>query len=268
MNNQQYMKALEKALMGLDKKSREEILMEIRSHIEELGEDQSLGDRFGPASELAQKYLEGEQVVVPLTKRAAKVGGKIMSGVGLTILLFVLIVGITTWWLSADEFNYADENAPELAANSSNWKDLPWSSPIHINVDQSEVVFYWHDEQSMRWNCKRDVTFPEAVESDVEQSGSDQVDSGKIEFRQNSCLVFLPNQPSVIDSKQGGVVIVRPIHDTSINLDQSGLRIAENGGEYHYEIAAPISKVEAFVSNENAKTSIVINAKQSSVSHY
>ncbi len=252
MNNKQYIKALEKALMGLDKENRDEILMEIKSHIEELGDEQSLESRFGSATELAKKYLEGEQTAQPLPTRVVSAGKKVMNTLGIVALLLIAIVGGTVWWLAADSFDYANENAPELATNQASWQEAEWGEETNVNVEQSEVVFYWHEDESVRWDCEREITMEE----------------GYLAIRQNRCLVFLPSHKSSIDVDQGGIVVVRPIDDVSIKVHQSALRIAENGAKYRYELSTSSSKVESFISHDNADVTIAINARGASISHY
>jgi uncharacterized membrane protein len=57
MSNQQYLKALKRALGNLKKHNRDEIIKEIQSHIQDIGESESLENKFGNVNTLAKKYL-------------------------------------------------------------------------------------------------------------------------------------------------------------------------------------------------------------------
>ena len=55
MNNNEYVAALNKALIGMDESSRADIIRELESHANE--SDTLLSGRFGPPDELAKQYL-------------------------------------------------------------------------------------------------------------------------------------------------------------------------------------------------------------------
>lgn len=68
MTNSQYIAILEKALAGMDKQSRTDILLEIKSHAIELGDDDfSLMEQFGAPQELAKQYLDDATIAAPVT---------------------------------------------------------------------------------------------------------------------------------------------------------------------------------------------------------
>ncbi|MGH1541771.1 MAG: HAAS signaling domain-containing protein [Arenicella sp.] len=252
MNNHQYIKALKKALVNMDKQSRDDIVMEIQSHIEELGDQQSLQDRFGPAVQLAQQYLDGEQVVEPLQTKVVSVGRKVFLGIGIAVPLVIVLAVALIWWMSGDEFNYADETATELDSNDANWRSVSWDGDVDISIEQAKVVLYWHKAESVRWNCKQ----------------SPNVMQGQLKIRHDSCLIFLPERLTKIDANQGSIVLVRPEKTVQMTVKQSDLRIAENGTQYRYDLTKNRSKVSGLVSHEGAGVDIAINAYESSIERY
>ncbi len=254
MNNSQYIKALEKALKNLDKQSRKDIIMEIQSHIKEIGSQESLEVHFGSVDALAQSYLSGERTAEPMTTKVAVVSRKVLSWIGIAVLLIALGIGAAIWWWSGDEFNYANEDSPELTDKDINWKILVWDKPINIAIKQSKVVFYWHEEPTTKLNCKREIL-----------GGTE---NKQLEIRQNNCLVFMPNKKAIIKTDQSSIVLVRPIENVDINVEQSELQIAENSAKYQYNLRFNQSKTGVFTSYSDSALSISIDATQSSVSHY
>ncbi len=256
MNNQDYLNALKKALAGMDRTARAEVLREIDSHISESGADSAtLLARFGTPETLAQQYLEGETLRTPITKTVGGIGKKILMLVGGAVLLLVLLIVLLVYWFSPDDFNYADERASELISPQRSWLEVPVTGPLALSIDQARAVFYWHDAPTMRWSCKATVS-PTTDEE------------GRYALRHNSCLVYLPPQPVTLLGQQADIVMVKPETEVALKLHQGQLRLAENGMSYRYNINAPRSKVADFKTDTAAALTISIEATESDLGFY
>lgn len=256
MTNSQYIVALEKALAGMDKKSRADILLEIKSHAEETGNDDfSLLERFGSPEELAKQYLDGAAITTPVTSYASFWGKRLLLTIGATTIFIIAATIISIWYLTQDDFNFADEQSPQLKIDSSGWVTKQQPQLIKVNLHQSQATIYWHSEDKISWKCKGSTSNMNLTE-------------GKLDIRHNKCLIFLPDQPASININQASAVIVRPQANVSLTLEQGSLRIAENGTEYRYEIKEDRSTLDNFQSSQSALVLIDINAMESTIEHY
>ena len=256
MNNDQYMDQLKKALAGMNRQAREDILQEIQSHIEESGGDsQSLLDMFGPPEQLASQYLEDEPLSTPLTKKIAGISGKVFMVIGIVVIALITAVAIWVKFIISDDFNYADENAKELRSAKQQWSQIEPVQPIRFDLSQSQLVLYWHEDSRILWNCEGE---------NVPQ----QLDDGLIRLRHNSCLMYLPVVDSAVKALQSNIVIVRPRSGINLEIEQSKLRIAENNTRYRYRIEKRRSEVTDLASHDEAEIEIGINALESSISAY
>jgi len=256
MNNDQYLSILKKRLSAMDKTSRDEILLEIKSHADALGESsESLFARFGDPEILAQQYLEDEPLKSSVSQKARGIGNNVLAGIG--IVVSALIVGLISLYYiyAGDDFDYADEQAPQLSLDGAKWTTMSWSQTMIFEVEQSEVIFYWNDRNLIGWNCKGDIRLPEDHQ-------------GKIKIVQSSCLVSLPKQKTVLQARQSSIVVVRPQAWAQIEIKQSTMRIAENGGRYRYIIDKVRSDIDDFTSNDSAEIEIQIAAIESTIRRY
>ena len=191
MNNKQYLDALKKALGRLHKQRREEILAEIRSHLEDAGDTQgSLLERFGDPKVLADQYLEGEDIAPAVTDKLKMAGKKIALITGSMTIGLIIMVCLLVGYFSSDDFDYSDESASELTENRNLWNTVTAPSDIHITLDQAKAVFYWHAKSTIEWKCDGDIST-----SDFEKN--------PIKIRHSSCLIYLPNQSAEIKSDPG-----------------------------------------------------------------
>ena len=256
MNQQQYITAFRKALQGLDPSSREEIVREIEMHIKEMPESETLLlERFGTPAELAGRYLEGEPITVPLGKRVARVGRKFLVVTGAIGVVTVVAFAVLFHYWNRDAFDYSNANASELDSGLWDWHQVEWSSSITVHVFQSQAVFYWHGNDTLRWRCTRD-------------RGKSAFQQGMLKIRHNECLLFLPEFLSTLVITQGDSVLVRPQADTVVELTQSRLRIAPNGNPYRFEIEAVRSSIEDFISEEDAAVTIAVKSSEAEVLGY
>ena len=252
MTNEQFIAALTKALGGLDKASRNDIIQEIQSHEAETGS--SLLERFGRPEALAEQYLEGETVKTPVTKKVVGAGKKMFLWMGILASTMLAALVFFIWTASSDDFNYADESAPELDKTSASWVTKPWAEGMSIEVEQSSAVFYWHDEPTVRWQC----------------NGSEPpvIKDGKLTFRQSKCLIMVPKTALKLVTDQAQIVLVRPQASLDMNIRQTGLRIAENETQYRYEVNANRSNFTDLSSYDDAEHTIKIESLEAMISPY
>ena len=252
MNHKQYIDALKRALRGLDRKTRDEIVLEIEAHAQDQGSEASLIEQFGPPSELASRYLEGETLKTSLGKRVAGGGKIVLTAIGAIAVLITVAVALLIGYWNKDAFDYANERAQQLDGNTGDWQSVDWTSPVDIEVTQARAVFYWRDQNNLGWHCKNGADFQEGV----------------LTIRHADCLVFLPRQVSAINATQANIVLVRPQANTHIDLVQSRLRIADNSARYRFDIDAVHSDVDNFVSDDSAAITIAVNTTESEVEAY
>ena len=250
MNNKQFINALNKALAGLDKTSKNDIIQEIKSHAAESGVP--LIEQFGSADELAKQYLDGEKIAKPITTKIWGMSKSFFKIVGITVVALIAIIALFSYFFTKDKFNYADESANELT--KSGWESKEWNGDLDLRSDQASLVLYWHDANTVRWNCKGDS--PE-VEND-----------NKLMFRQSHCLVYLPKVATTINAEQSQVVIVRPQVSMSINARQASIKVAENGEKYKYELDKSRTKFADLNSADDAKYTLSFKTIESSISGY
>ena len=175
MNNDQYMDQLKKALAGMNRQAREDILQEIQSHIEESGGDsQSLLDMFGPPEQLASQYLEDEPLSTPLTKKIAGISGKVFMVIGIVVIALITAVAIWVKFIISDDFNYADENAKELRSAKQQWSQIEPVRPIRFDLSQSQLVLYWHEDSRILWNCEGE-NVPQQLDDGLIRTSSQQL---------------------------------------------------------------------------------------------
>ena len=255
MNNQQYLSALKRALRALDRATRDDILREIQSHLDELGDDQTLSQRFGPPEQLAAQYLEDLPQSPRLSSKVAGLGKRVAVGVGLLVSSAIVIAIALVWFFSGDQFDYANETAEELELGSAEWSEAPWRNTLTLHVEQAHAVIYWHAQETVRWRCK----------GGHELSVSP---SGEMQIRHASCLLFVPTTTVQFDVRQSGVVLVRPQSAARLTLSQANLRIAENGTRYRYDLDCSRSDVATLQSHADAQLTISIKATESSIALY
>lgn len=261
MNNNEFLRTFRRLLAPLDTTTRDNIVREIESLTLDTDDtddtEATLQQRFGQPQELAAQYLDGVEAAPSVAHRAGKFGRGLMLGLG-CLTFAAIVAGVVAWWhFDRDEFDYADEAAPELNQTAPGWTDMDVSAQtaqVSINADQARVVVYWHEHSLLRWKCENG-------------DGVDRTDSG-LEIRHGSCLVYMPPVASTVSARQGLVVLVRPQSDVEVSLRQAQLKLAENGDSYQYDIENEDSEIAQFTSVDSAATTIRIDAVQSSVAPY
>ncbi len=257
MNENEYIKSLKKALSGMDSASRDTVIREIQSHITEAGANgaDNLEQRFGTPESLAQGYLDGQAIATPITTKAGRFGKNILMVLGGGTLALILLITGLVFWFSTDDFDFANEEAPELTDSSRSWQNAAVTETPLIKVDQARTVFYWHDAAEIRWSCKGN-------------SGMETNKENVYSVRHKGCLIYLPKQLVNIEGDQADVVLIHPQSEINLKLHQSQMRIAEKDSVYDYQITAKRSKTEGFSANSEATTRININASESRLQHY
>lgn len=252
MTNSQFITALKKALGGLDKTSRNDIVQEIQSHAQDSGSP--LIEQFGSVEELAKQYLDGEKIAKPITSKIWGVSKKVMMAIGLLVIGLIALIAILSYFFTKDKFDYADESATELSKNTAGWLGEAWSSELDFVIDQASVVLYWHDENSLRWKC---------------DGGSPQkLNDKSFKIRQSHCLIYLPKVATKLNIEQSQVILIKPQVSLALSTNQSSIKVSENGEKYKYEINMSRSKLEDLISHDDAKFTIQFQTKDSKISAY
>jgi len=257
MNEQQYIKALKKALSGMESASRDNVIREIQSHITEAGASSAddLEQRFGTPETLAQEYMEGQPTQTPISKKAGRFGKNILMVLGGSVLALILLITGLVYWFSGENFDFANEEASELTDSDRAWQSAAVTSTPVITINQSRAVFYWHDAAEIRWSCKGESS-PETDDANV------------YKIRHKNCLVYLPKQPVRIEGDQADVILIHPQSAIDLKLHQSQMRIAEKGSVYDYQVTAERSQVKGFSANSEATIQLTIEASESQLIHY
>ena len=255
MNNISYIKSLKKALKRENVPNAKDIVLEIQSHVQESGSETSLLEMFGAPEVLAKEYADGEKVVQPLAKKAVSFGKKLIVTVCVSICAIVLLAFLIIWWLTKDDFNYADINAPELQESSSGWMFDSTANLQSLELTRAKVVVYWHEQDTIRWNCKGDQ-----VESNISQQ--------QWSILENKCLVFLPANVTTINAKQSELVLVQPQSNLDLDIKQTKLRIANNGTDFRYTVEGDRFRMKELVSISSAELGLNIKAVESVIQQY
>jgi hypothetical protein len=253
MNNQQYLKALKKALNPLSRAEKSDIVREINSYTED--SDAPLIDRFGDPKELAAQYMDGSRPVIPVAEKAIRFGKKIIIGFCLLLVALIALVAVIFSFFTKDQFNYADTSATELNINSGGWVKESVYGSMTLDIEQTKIAIYSSEDNTFAWNCKGD--------------GSSAPTNNTFTAKQKSCLVYLPQGAHSINANQSSVVIVEPKAGLSIKARQTEIKMAEGGNTYRYNITADRAKVKLdLVSDENSPITIDIDVYEGWVGRY
>ena len=252
MNTKNYIKQLKQHLSALDTTKSNEIIKEIESYIQESNANyETLVEKFGDPIELASNYLEDMSLNEPKNNSFWKSTIKITTIVASTILAIILITSYIVYEVTKDSFDYSKYDATTITSKVNDlWIDL--DGITEIRTEQAEVVFYWGENEKLKYNCE----------------GMDYTQTGSVfTIKQAHCFVILPKQTTNIISFQTDVILIAPNYNVNLDFRQSHTRIAEMGNNYNYNISEKQSKVENFNSKQS---NITINAKvfQSKVKHY
>lgn len=250
------MEALQKHLQQLDSKTRQEILREIQSHIDESQcPDEALVERFGEPEKLAASYMEDlPETQRKSTSRAKSMGKSLLMTLGGIVVATVVLSTLAYWYFSGDDFNYENQEAAELREGFGGWKSKKVTGKINLLAHQSQIIVYWHDKEEISWSCK--------------SADDPAISESNIEISRDHCYLYLPQRESAISASQSQVVAITPKADININVHQSTLRIAEPDEGLSYNINNSDSWINDLKHNENASVSITVTADQSTVKPY
>lgn len=258
MNKDEYLKQFSKALKGLPRAVREEIVREMRGNLQDFNdEENSLEAHFGAPESLAQSYMRGME---SKPSRLARVPGYFRNLMavagGIFVLLFVTVLTVG-WFIKDDRFNYADANAAIRYFDKTAWMRKKIDKNFRITGKQSAVVVHWHDEPSVSYQCKGKKNALSATE---------------LTMLNSFCVVFLPEKNSSdgidFDVFQAALILVQPQVPLTVKAARSAVRIAEGGNRYRYNLKESRSKWEDLESDDDAPVTINIDAYQSSIRKY
>jgi len=252
MNTKNYIKQLKQHLSQLDTAKSNEIIKEIESYVQESDASyETLVEKFGEPEALASGYLEDMPIVEHKSASFWKSTKKIVTIVASTILGIILLASYIVYEVSKDSFDYSKYTAQTIQNKVNDlWIDI--EGVTQIRAEQAEVVFYWGDNEKLKYNCKG---------MDYSQAGS------VFTIKQAQCYVILPKQTNNITSFQTDLILIEPKNNVNLDFRQSQVRIAEMGKNYNYNISATQSKVENFSSKQSELT-INATVHQSKLKHY
>ena len=252
MNKNRYLSQLKKELRLLPKPERQNVLQEIEGLINDSGcEDSELQERFGSPQELASRYLGENTVSKPsLMERTTTLFAWFIGA----LVAIMLVGGIFVYFnFVDDQFDYADESHPELDMDQPTWIRFSPEEEVTLNITQSSVVIYWTEENVVAFKCESGVTNPESSVFTIEQ---------------DRCLMYLPDVPARLNTRQTQLVLIRPQADATLDIDQTHLRIADNGAPFSLTINKQETRVGDIPAQESADTAITITSRQSSIMPY
>ncbi len=252
MNQKRYLSALKSHLKPLGRSGTQPIIAEIKTLISDSNcPDDQLLERFGTPEELAARYLEDAPAAPP--SLLGRVTRGFLYTVGILFVLLLLAGYFIYQFFMADRFNYADMSVPELSVQSGTWHHHTLDAAATINVKQATLAIYWHDEETLSYQCERE----------------DEIKVGdEFHILRDHCLLYLPKVPVSLTSRQAQIVLVQPGADLSMSTEMTSLRIAANGAEFKLEANKRESKVEHVGQSESANVLISVDAYQTSVTPY
>ena len=250
MNKRKYFKQLNQMLSGIDKARREDILKEIESHIAEANiQDDQLEAHFGTPLNLAKEYIGEDEIKQGLAKSMKKGIGIVMK----VIIAVIAIVVFAAWYLSKDDFNYANMDALEKHTENEFWETIDMDGDMTLDIRQSQVVIYDSENEQLKFLCKGD-----RVNDSKEKIFS---------IYQNKCFVKIPRFITSIELEQARLVSVNIDHGLSFDINQSALEFVEPDTGYQYNVDIDQAEAEV-VGNESSNVIMNVQAYQSTVRYY
>ena len=249
MNDIQYLKLLKKNLAGLDRKTKQDILLEIGSSADDKVQD-SLYVRFGSPESLAQKYLEDVIIKPSLQQRLWRVSKLFMMVFG---LLLLIVIGVILWFINQkDDFDYGNINAQEL--QNKTWHSLTGAQAL--NISQAQVVLYPSQSNMVEFSCARDEQRLLKVSAD-----------GVIHIEQNQCFLRIPNSVNNISTSQTELILNAITGDKALDIFQTNIRIVQ---PFHYTVITDLNQCmqEFPLSSLVGKATMTLKGKQCSIEAY
>ncbi len=250
MKNENYLKSLKKLLKDLDTDTKNQIIKEIESYIDESGANgETLVEKFGTPEELASSYLE--DMPIKKTKTKSKTVKILFSIVAIfMILIFGSIFLFNS--LTSDDFDYSIFTSETIDGKTKE----PWievSNISAVNLKQVKAVFYASKNENLMYSCSKDTTVLN--------------EKGILNIKQSKCFIKLPYNVFKINSFQSNVVLIKPEKSLDIDLEQSTLRIAEKQNKYKYIFERKQSDIKGLESKES-NINIKFKLYQSNISKY
>lgn len=247
MKNEKYLKSLKNLLKDLDTNTRDQIIKEIESYINESGVNaETLVEKFGTPEELASSYLED----MP-TKKAKSKTIKILFSIVAVFMLLIFGSIIFFNFVTSDDFDYSIYTSDTIDTKTEEvWIEI--SDVKQLNFKQVKVVLYGSTNKNLMYSCKNDNIVN---------------DNGILNIKQSKCFIKLPSNDLKINSFQTNIVLIKPEKSLDINLEQSNLRIAEKQNSYKYIFERKQSDIKGLASKES-DIKIKFKSYQSHISKY
>ncbi|ADG93755.1 hypothetical protein Arnit_2101 [Arcobacter nitrofigilis DSM 7299] len=236
MNTQDYIKELRKQLSGLDNDKTKNIIKEIESYIEESNATyEIIVERFGTPALLAEGYLEDMPTTNKRDKNRSIIKRTLLIMLGF-FLLAIAIILFVFYKMTQDPFDYSKYTATTVEQKlKSPWVTID-NNINKININQSQSVIYWSNDNKLQISCKRDKYKQE---------------ENTLFIKQSRCIIKVPKQNLDLKILQAKVVLVTPTKELNINAEQSHISIVEKNNQYNYSIIKKQSDINNLKSKEN-----------------
>ncbi len=253
MNSETYIKELKSYLVYIDNNTRNNIIKEIQSYIDEKNPTyNTLVENFGTSEELANSYLENIPQKVPLKSTIMSKSKKVFLVIGIIFIFLLVFITSSIYFFTKDPFDYSKYNAANIKTKIDySWKTVNYID--NININQSKVIFYWSDENNIKYACEDDLNY--------------KINEKVFNIKQSHCYVILPRKTMNINAYQSSINLIAPKENINLELEQVSLNIAQNNNPYKYTIIKKESNVEDLISKDSSVL-IKLNLTQSQVKEY
>lgn len=252
METNKYINELKKLLSRIDSLRRDEILKELKSHIDEENETyETLVNKFGSPEELAKKYLEDLPQKDTFSQKAVNKSKKGLMILGLLVVLFFVALIIFFNYYSKDDFDYSKYNAKTIDEKTNGL----WTTQTEvrdIEIEQAKVVFYWWEQDEVKYNCEGD---------------NPTISEVKISFRHTICYVKVPKKHINFNILQSSTTFIKPDFIFNINAKQSEIKIDFQQEKYNFEAKLDDSIIKNIKSYDDG-IKVNINMRESVLKKY
>jgi len=255
MKNKNYLEELKSKLTRLENNTKNEILKEIESYIQESNASyETLIEKFGTPDKLAQSYLEDMPKITPIKEKTVTFMSRFLRIIGASLVFMMVAILIFVYFISQDEFDYGKYTSETIDKKiNTHW--IKAKGIEHIKLKQTKTVIYWSENQYLEYSCKENIKAP---------------NSNTLSLGQSLCYIKVPKSSLSFSLYQANVVMVEPTANITFKSDQSKIQIANYNiqNTYKYELESDASEVENLNSKDNATVIIKGTLNQSVINLY
>lgn len=252
-----YMTSVKRALRGVDRATRAQVLKDIEAHLRDFDGEDIVG-HFGSADALVAQYLEDmdyqPSLVRKIFRACAQAGRAVLLGLGALVVAIIVAIWGLWWYGGNDDFDLADPTAPQL--HTAGWQRTAYGAQsIAFDIRQGRLVLYWHDAPEVRWRCRG-------------RNGGIPLNGQTFTLRHGRCLVFMPHIASKVEVFQGRLTVVRLAADTTIDSTQSTIRTVYDQAYRLVYTLNDSEMVGPIIANDTSPITVTLTAFQSKIRPY